>query len=221
MFYNTAMIAKPRIEIPDQLSLDKAVDLLISEDQKLASLIEVAGRPPLWDRKPGFPTLVHIILEQQVSLASARAAFDRLKDAAPDLNPTSFLQFSPQDLHEFGFSRQKTGYCQGLAHTILSGEFNLEALALLDDQGAREELIKIKGIGAWTADIYLLMALGRRDIWPSGDLALAVAAQRLHALPRRPGPEELERIAKKWTPWRSVAARILWKHYLFIKANPR
>jgi DNA-3-methyladenine glycosylase II len=158
--------------------------------------------------------LVHIILEQQVSLASARAAFQKLQEAAGTLTPGKFLKFEPEELKRIGFSRQKAAYCRELAQVILNHELDLDNLSQLDDYSARSVLLKVKGIGPWTADIYLLMVLLRPDSWPSGDLALAVAVQELKNFHSRPAPEELERISHPWQPWRAVAARLLWFSYL-------
>jgi len=187
---------------------------LSTHDPDLARIYQNLGAPPLWAREPGFPTLVHIILEQQVSLASARAAFVKLQEASGTITPESFLGFDDAELKRIGFSRQKTGYCRGLAHSILNGETDLARIAHQDDRSAFEALIHIKGIGPWTANIYLLMALLRPDIWPSGDLALEVAWQRLKGLPKRPSKEQLNEIAATWSPWRAVAARLLWHYYL-------
>jgi DNA-3-methyladenine glycosylase II len=117
-------------------------------------------------------------------------------------------------LREFGFSRQKASYVRELSSAILNNELDLDGLQDLDDETARNSLIKIKGIGTWTADIYLLMALLRPDIWPSGDLALAKAVQKIKDLPERPGPGQMDQIAESWRPYRAVAARILWHEYL-------
>ena len=168
----------------------------------------------MWSRKPGFPTLIQIILEQQVSLASARAAYDRLQSAVDRLTPETFLGLSDQQLLAIGFSRQKTGYCRGLAEQIHAGRLRLDQFARKNDELAREELLKIRGIGPWTADIYLLMALKRPDIWPVGDLALAQAMQQIKGLESRPETELQLSIAEQWRPWRAVAARIHWHHYL-------
>jgi DNA-3-methyladenine glycosylase II len=168
----------------------------------------------MWEREPGFPTLVHIILEQQVSLASARAAFERLRAAASPLTPESLLSFDDVTLKRIGFSRQKAGYARGLATALLEGRVDLTAIAGMHDSAAHAALIGIKGIGPWSADIYLLMALRRPDIWPAGDLALAVAAQRLKRLPSLPAPAELAELGEAWRPWRAVAARLLWHYYL-------
>lgn len=187
---------------------------LTSVDSDLADIYSRLGPPPLWGREPGFATLVHIILEQQVSLASARAAFLKLKEAAGLVTPESFLRFDADELKAIGFSRQKAAYCRALAGSILDGEFDPLSLNGLEDSSARERLLKIKGIGPWTADIYLLMVLLRPNTWPTGDLALATAIQELKNLPSRPGQKEMEKIASPWQPWRSIAARQLWQNYL-------
>lgn len=195
-------------------SLIEAVRHLTESDADLALIVQKHGRPPLWARPPGFPTLLHIILEQQVSLASARAAFERLRAAASPLTPERFLAFDDEALKVIGFSRQKSRYGRLLAEAIIEGQLDLAALERLDDAMVLAELTKIKGIGPWTANIYLLMVLRRPDVWPSGDLALAVAAQQVKRLPARPSQNELARLAEAWQPWRAVAARLLWHHYL-------
>jgi DNA-3-methyladenine glycosylase II len=194
--------------------LDDALAALCSIDPDLAQIHARLGTPPMWEREQGFPTLVHIILEQQVSLASARAAFMKLEQASGQVTPQVFLQFDDAALKQMGFSHQKAGYCRGLARSVLAGELNLEALPTLGDDQARDVLLKVKGIGPWTADIYLLMSLLRPDVWPVGDLALAVAYQKLKKLPTRPSTPALTAIAETWRPWRAVAARLLWHFYL-------
>ena len=144
------------------------LEYLTDRDPDLARVIDRHGNPPFWQREPGFPTLAHIILEQQVSLASARAAFDRLCLTVDPLNPSGFLALDDATLKAIGFSRQKMGYCRVLSLAILRGELNLLELENMDDQTARAELMKLKGIGPWTANIYLLLALRRPDIWPGG-----------------------------------------------------
>jgi len=195
-------------------TFDRAVTELAARDPVVRGVIDELGPPPMWSREPGFGTLVHIILEQQVSLASARAAFTRLNDAAGDLTPSSLLALTDDTLRAVGFSRQKTRYCRNLAHEIENGTFDIEGLARLDDDAVRRELTRLTGIGPWTSDIYLLMALLRPDVWPSGDLAIANVVQELYGHDERPGSEELERIAESWRPWRAVAARVMWHAYL-------
>jgi DNA-3-methyladenine glycosylase II len=202
---------------PQTLTIDsflEGVTFLGNRDSQLANIISHFGPPPFWTREAGFPTLVHIILEQQVSLASAKAAFAKLNRAASPLTPQNFLAFSDVELKSFGFSRQKAGYCRGLAKEIVTGNLDLGRFHKEDDAVVKENLLRVKGIGTWTADIYLLMALRRPDVWPVGDLALAAAVQELKGYPSRPSSNELDAIGKVWRPWRAIAARILWHYYL-------
>lgn len=191
-----------------------ASERLAARDRHLAEVLCRWGPPPLWARRPGFPALVRIILEQQVSLASARAAFERLRARVGRLTPRAFLELDGAALRRAGFSRQKAAYCRALAAEIVEGRLRLAELARMDDESARRRLVELRGIGRWTADIYLLMALRRPDVWPRGDLALAKAAQRVKRLPDLPSDDELERLAAGWRPWRAVAARLLWHDYL-------
>jgi DNA-3-methyladenine glycosylase II len=195
-------------------SLAEGLEYLSRRDPDLARIFERLGAPPMWSREPGFPTLIHIILEQQVSLASAKAAHVRLLAAASPLTPRSFLELDDARLKLIGFSRQKIAYGRHLAQSVVGGHLSLESLSALGDADVKSELMKVKGIGSWTADIYLLMALGRRDAFPSGDLALAVAMREIKRLDARPTAEELEAVGEPWRPWRAVAARLLWNYYL-------
>ncbi len=204
----------------DRLRLQIAVEDLVGRDPHLAEVHRRFGPPPLWARRPGFSALVRIILEQQVSLASARAAFERLRAAVDRLTPRAFLELDAATLRRAGFSRQKAGYCRSLAEEIVAGRLRLAEVARMDDDSAHDRLTRLRGVGRWTADIYLLMALGRPDVWPRGDLALAKAAQRVKGLAELPGDEELESIAAAWRPWRAVAARLLWHDYLSWPAKP-
>jgi DNA-3-methyladenine glycosylase II len=203
----------PRVVLSEEFFV-QAVAELVQRDADLAAVVEKYGRPPLWVRDPGFPTLVYIILEQQVSLASARAAYQRLVATTNPLTPARFLRLTDAELKQIGFSRQKTLYTRLLADALARGHFDLRHLHDLHDEAARKMLIALKGIGLWTADIYLLSALRRPDIWPTGDLALATAVQEVKRLRRRPSPEKLEKMSKPWRPWRAVAARLFWHAYL-------
>ena len=195
-------------------SLARGVAALSEADADLARIAGAHGTLPLWEREEGFPTLVLVILEQQVSLASALAAFEKLKAAASPLTPESFLAFDDAALRAFGFSRQKALYCRLVARAVVEGELDFGALRASDDDAARERLLRLKGVGPWTAEIYLLRALLRPDAWPSGDLALQLAAREVKRLPARPTAAELDELAEAWRPWRAVAARLLWLHYL-------
>jgi DNA-3-methyladenine glycosylase II len=200
-------------------SLRQAAAELAERDADLARTFERLGPPPLWDREPGFPTLVRIILEQQVSLASARAAFDKLLAAISPLEPAPFLTLDDARLKEIGFSVQKGRYCRALAQTVLDGSLDLDRLPTQSDDQVRVELTQVVGIGRWTADIYLLMALRRPDVWPRGDLALYRGVQDLTGLNQPPTADQFEAFGEPWRPWRSVAARLLWNHYLHPPAE--
>lgn len=195
-------------------TLEIAVRELSRRDRLLAEIVHDCGPPPLWGRDANFGTLIRIILEQQVSLASAKAAFNRLLSSVEPLVPERFLLLDDESLKIIGFSRQKSGYGRNLARAIVEGELDLDALQGMDDDQVRGKLTAIKGIGTWTADIFLLMALRRPDVWPRGDLALAVAIQHLTGRDTRPMQEEIDRMSESWRPWRAVAARMLWQHYL-------
>ena len=203
--------------MPEVLTVDSlgaAVAELADRDPRLAAVVTRFGPPPLWDREPGFATLLHIILEQQVSLASAQAAFDRLSAATHPLTPTRFLALTDAELLAIGFSRQKTRYGRALASALVDGELDLAALEKRDDEEVHESLQRIPGIGPWSSTIYLLMALRRADAWPVGDLALAIAVRETLGLDERPDQAELLALAEAWRPWRSVAARLFWHDYL-------
>ena len=180
----------------------------------LAGIFATHGDPPLWRRAAGFTTLVHIILEQQVSLKSAKSMLLRLQSRIEPFTPVRFLELGVDYFRSLGLTRQKSAYLLHLSECIVSGELSFTKLARMSDAEARLVLTRIKGIGSWSADVYLLMAMRRADIWPAGDLALAVAMKDLKGLPHRPGPEELERLAENWRPHRAVAARMLWQYYL-------
>jgi len=198
----------------NETTLLEAVKILCDQDAHLAGVVNQYGPPPLWSRDPSFPTLVHIILEQQVSLASAKACFDKLRLRLPVLTPTNYLTLSDVELLQIGFSRQKTRYTRILASAITNGSLDLESLNHLPDAEVFSRLTALTGIGPWTANIYLLMALGRPNIWPGGDLALIVALKNLTGLEHRPDRETFVRLGEKWQPYRAVAARILWHYYL-------
>jgi DNA-3-methyladenine glycosylase II len=192
---------------------------LAARDPKLAEILIAHGEPPMWRRTAGFPTLVHIILEQQVTLRSGRAMFDRLNASIQPFEPEYFVRKGESYLRGLGVTRQKSAYLIHLSSLIVRRELSLAKLSRMNDEEARTALMQVKGIGLWSADVYLLMAMRRADIWPSGDLALAVAAKDLFGLKQRPSPNELELLAEEWRPHRAVAARMLWQYYLAKKAK--
>lgn len=203
-----------------QTELLRGVKALARRDPDLRRIAKTYGPPPLWEREPGYASLVYLILEQQVSLASAKAAFSRLWAACRgQVTPRRVLKFTDEQLKTFGFSRQKMLYARELAQAILTQQFAPEALAAMNDADAHAELVKLKGIGRWTADNYLLSCLLRPDVWPHGDLALAVAVQKVKGLPARPSYDELTEMAEQWKPWRAVAARLFWHYYLSERNN--
>ena len=177
----------------NNLAFTKDVDELVKRDRDLAKIVHTFGYPPTWQREPGFATLIRIILEQQVSYASAKATFKRLNDAVETLTPESFLTLNDVELKAIGFSRQKTRYGRILAQAVADRTLDLERLSNLDDRTIREELTKIKGIGDWTVDIYLMMALQRQDVFPAKDLAVAIAVKEIKNLATRP---EYSRISR-------------------------
>ena len=192
---------------------------LADKDTDLAFVFQNFGTPPLWKREANFATLIHIILEQQVSLASALAAFNKLKTKLDNITPEGVLSLTDNELKAAYFSRQKILYARNLAETIVSGQLNLPSLENLPDGEVKIELKKIKGIGDWTADIYLLMAMLRADVMPKGDLALHIAWQKLKQSEARPISDEFQQLAQKWKPFRAIAARLLWHYYLSAKKS--
>ncbi|MCB0544998.1 MAG: DNA-3-methyladenine glycosylase 2 family protein [Lewinellaceae bacterium] len=205
----------------DENNLKEASHWLADRDKGLQLVLSRYGYPPLWARTPGFATMVHIILEQQVSLASANAAFQRLNETLPELSPAALLDLDDTTLRQIGFSRQKAVYTRFLATSVLSGTFSFETLPDMDDAEARAEMKRLKGIGDWTADIYLSECLLRPDIFPRGDIAMQEAFRVLNHLPERPAHDEFERATQHWRPWRSVGTRMLWHFYLCEKKKPR
>jgi DNA-3-methyladenine glycosylase II len=190
-------------------TLGHAVTALAARDADLAAVVEQ------------FATLVRIILEQQVSLAAARTMYKRLQASTGPVTPSSVQRIGVDGMRALGFTGQKASYCAGLAESILSGNLDLGRVARAEVQNGRAMLRKVRGLGDWSVDIYFLMALRRPDIWPHGDLALADATHKVKRLPARPDYRSLTAMAEQWAPLRSVAARILWHHYLSTRVVPR
>ena len=200
-------------------TLLQGVRELTARDSRLAAVVARHGPPPMWGRPRGFGTLVRIILEQQVSLASAAAMFARLERELGGVTPAVVRAAGPAGLQALGVTRQKAAYITALATRVADGTLPLATLARLPDAEAAEMLVHVPGIGPWTASIYLLMALRRPDVWPPGDLALHKAMARLPGIDAVPSSEQAAAWALGWRPWRAVAARILWHDYLSERAR--
>jgi DNA-3-methyladenine glycosylase II len=190
------------------------VSALAQKDEDLGAIITNHGIPPMWSRPNTFATLVLTILEQQVSLAAAFAAYKKLTEAIGEPMPERILQLSDEAMRACYFTRQKMGYVRGLAQAILYGKINLERYENMPDDEVRDELIQLKGIGHWTVDIYLLHALQRTDIFPLGDIALVNALREVKGLDKTTPKEIMLGLAEPWRPYRSIASMMLWHHYL-------
>lgn len=182
-------------------------------------ILEIAGPPRFRRRRNGFGTLLHIILEQQVSIDAAAAMYHRLVGLCRPFGPTTFLALDDATLRSCGFSRQKMGYARDFAAAVASGRFDFNRLAAAGDEAALAALLAVRGIGRWSAEVYLLFALGRPDIWPAADLGLQVAIREQLALGSRPSELELRRRGEVWRPWRSVAACLFWQSYLHTRGR--
>jgi len=195
-------------------------DFVSGIDPRLGEVIAAFGYPPLWQRLNKFETLVHFILEQQVSLASALAALNKLKERLGTIEPGGILALTEFQLRECYCSRQKQLYLKNVAAAITSGQLDLEAFPNMEDDAVRKELIKLKGIGNWTADVYLMFVLQRQDIFPIGDLAAVNATRSLYALEPGSALPDIVAISNQWKPYRTIATMILW-HYYLSKKLPR
>ncbi|QKJ31682.1 DNA-3-methyladenine glycosylase 2 family protein [Mucilaginibacter mali] len=189
-------------------------DELAERDADLARIIKNHGYPPMWSRPNSFESLVHIILEQQVSLASALSALNKLRERIQEITPARVLLLTNEELKACYFSRQKTAYVRYLAEAILSGQIDLQKFETMPDDAIRAALVALKGIGNWTVDVYLMFVLQRADIFPVGDLAAVNAFKRLKGLAPATTREELVDIATLWQPYRTVATMLLWHYYL-------
>ncbi|MFK8079992.1 MAG: DNA-3-methyladenine glycosylase [Granulosicoccus sp.] len=194
--------------------IQDALDILSGRDRLLADIYHRHGKPPLWARAQNFATLVHIILEQKVSLSSANAVMGRVRKLCPGMQPAEFLLLADSDLRNAGVSGSKVAYCQSIAHSLVSRELSLPRLRKLDDEDVIARLTSVHGIGPWTAGVYLMMALRRPDAWASGDRALVVSYAECAGLDEIPSYAELDKVAASWSPHRATAARLLWHAYL-------
>lgn len=198
----------------NQQDLTIICDELALRDADLAAIIAAHGYPPYWSRENTFESLVHIILEQQVSLASALSALNKLKEYVQEVTPARILLLTDQEMKACYFSRQKAAYVKYLAEAVLSGQLKLTELEELPDETVRAKLTTIKGIGNWTADVYLMFVLHRTDIFPVGDLAAVNAFKKVKNLPAQTSKEVLIALAEQWRPYRTVATMLLWHYYL-------
>jgi DNA-3-methyladenine glycosylase II len=192
---------------------------VLAAEPVFATILEQAGPPRFRRRRNGFATLLHIILEQQVSINAAAAMHRRLSGLCQPLTPNAFLALDDATLRACGFSRQKMGYARHLAKKVVAGEFDFDRLVEIDDDAAQAALVSLKGIGRWSAEIYLIFVLGRPDIWPAADLGLQIAAGERLGLASRPPEPELRRIGEAWRPWRSIAACLFWQSYLHARGR--
>jgi DNA-3-methyladenine glycosylase II len=192
---------------------------VLSAEPMFAKILEKAGQPRFRRRRNGFSTLLHIILEQQVSIDAAAAMHHRLVGLCCPLTPATFLTLDDATLRSCGFSRQKMGYARDFAMAAQSGKFDFARLAAADDETALSQLLGIRGIGRWSAEIYLLFALGRPDIWPAADLGLQVAICEHLRLGARPSEREIRSRGEAWRPWRSVATCLFWQSYLHARGR--
>lgn len=192
-------------------------DEVAKRDSSLQLVLNKHGYPPMWTRSNTFATLIHIILEQQVSLASAKAAFNKLKETIGRITPAKLLALSDEEMRGCYFSRQKTVYARHLAETMESGKIKLNRYANSHDDEIRVQLKQVKGIGDWTIDVYLLFALQRTDIFPVGDLALINALKEIKQLNKDVAKDNILQIAESWRPYWSIASMLLWHHYLSVR----
>lgn len=194
-------------------------DELANKDRELRFIIQTYGYPPMWTRPNSFESLIHIILEQQVSLASALSALNKLKEKLGKVTPAALLKLTDEELKACYFSRQKTIYARALAEALVSKKIVLSKLKQLEDDEVRAQLVSLKGVGNWTADIYLMFVLQRTDHFPIGDLAAVNALKQVKKLPKDTDRDKIIKLAAKWQPYRTVATMVLWHYYLSTRAK--
>ena len=202
------------VETLNDSNFENLCNQLAEKDDDLKLIVDTYDYPPLFARSPTFETLLHIILEQQVSLASAKAALNKLKEKIGAILPEKLLLLTDIELRACYFSRQKIIYSRDLATAIINKQLNLDELIILPDETVRTELKKIKGIGDWTTDVYMMMAMQRADLFPVGDIALVNSMKAIKNLPKQTAKEALLKLAEKWKPYRTVAAFLLWHAYI-------
>ena len=198
----------------DQANFYELCEMLAKKDKSLKLVLQKYGYPPLWSRPNTFESLIHIILEQQVSLASALATLNKLKEKIKNITPSNLLKLTDEELRACYFSRQKTIYARHLATSIKSRALSLKEMENLCDEDIRNRLMNVKGIGNWTVDIYLIFILQHADIFPSGDLAVVNAIKSLKKLPAPTTKTDILAISEEWKPYRTIATMMLWHFYL-------
>ena len=198
----------------NETNFEQICNKLSRKDADLKFILKTYGYPPIWTRSNSFATLIHIILEQRVSLASARAAYDKLKEKLGAITPKKLITLSDKEMKACYFSRQKIVYARHLAEAVISGKISLKIFPSLTEDEIRNQLKQIKGIGDWTVDVYLLFALQRINVFPTGDLAMMKALKEVKKMPAHTSKEEIIEIAEGWKPYRSLAAMILWHYYI-------
>jgi len=200
--------------------VDRAVAHLQSRDRDLDRAVRLAGPVAFRMRRPGFESLLKIVIEQQLSTASAWAIWARMVARVDPLTPQAVLRTSDRAFRAVGLSGPKIRYCRALSASVAAGELRLDKLSRLADDEAMTALTSVTGIGRWTAEIYLLFCLGRPDVWPVGDVAVQSALQSVRGLPSRPDADAMETLGRRWRPVRGVAALILWNYYRHLKGRP-
>ncbi|HWD48794.1 MAG TPA: hypothetical protein VG309_02645 [Rhizomicrobium sp.] len=202
--------------------IDDAIAALIAADKRFHPMVKRAGKPPfLPRRKHGFEALMDIVVSQQLSIAAADTIFGRVKEKVVPFDPATMLATEPETLRACGLSAPKQKHMKSIASAILEGTLDLKRVRALHDDDARAHLTAIKGIGPWTADIYLMSSLGRADVWPVADVGLQAALTRVLGLRKRPNEKQMEKLSQTWRPWRTVAARLLWTHEDGIRREKR
>jgi DNA-3-methyladenine glycosylase II len=202
--------------------IDDAIAALIAADKRFHPMVKRAGKPPfLPRRKHGFEALMDIVVSQQLSIAAADTIFGRVKEKVVPFDPATMLATEPETLRACGLSAPKQKHMKSIASAILEGTLDLKRVRALHDDDARAHLTAIKGIGPWTADIYLMSSLGRADVWPVADVGLQAALTRVLGLRKRPNEKQMEKLSKAWRPWRTVVARLLWMHEDGIRREKR
>ena len=197
-----------------------AIRRLVAQDPGLAPIEAAAGPLPWRSRAGGFPGLLQAIMGQQISNQAAAAIWGRLRALPGATTPAGLLALSDEALRGAGLSRPKVAHARSLADAFLDGRLDADAIAAMDDAAAIAAIASVRGLGPWTAEVYLLFALGRPDVFPAGDLALQASAADLRKLPARPAPAALRAMADAWRPWRGLAARLLWHHWRYVTGRP-